>query len=302
MQLKIGTRKSQLALWQARHVAQLLDHHGVETEIVGIETKGDKVLDVSIAKIGSKGVFTEELEDMLATGEVDIAVHSAKDLQSSLPGGFEIAAFTEREQVADVIVSKQSVDMAAPLRLGTSSTRRQALFKKYYPHIDTVPIRGNLQTRIAKMENGDCDALALAFAGVHRMGYEGLIKARLDTQQFVPPVGQGALAIEIHHTLTERKRAKLRQALNDPTTEQQLLAERAFLKKLDGGCSIPAFGLAQVNGEQITMTGGVISLDGARMVKHVATGSEPQSLGIVVADYILSHGGDQILKEIKETL
>jgi hydroxymethylbilane synthase len=184
--IRIGSRKSKLALWQAEYVAQKLHDSGYQTELVLQETKGDKILDVSIAKIGSKGVFTEELEDQLASGHIDIAVHSAKDMQSQLPKGFEIIAFGVREQAHDVIVSDKPVDLDNPnLILGTSSTRRVALFKHFYPHLKTVDIRGNLQTRIERMRSGTCDAIVLAYAGVHRMGFHDLIRVNLDLERLL---------------------------------------------------------------------------------------------------------------------
>ncbi len=300
--VRIGSRKSLLAMWQANHVAALLEHQGMRPEVVGIDTRGDKVLDVSIAKIGSKGVFTEELEELLASGEIDIAVHSAKDLQSTLPEDFSIAAFTEREEVHDVIVSDHPVDLDKPLRLGTSSTRRQAMFRKYFPQVHTVPVRGNLQTRLTKMRNGDSDALALAYAGVHRMGYGDLVKANLDVNQFVPAVGQGSLAIEVHSSLSRAKLEMIRKVLNHPPTERQLLAERAFLRKLDGGCSIPAFGLARENDGLLSLTGGVISLDGKEIVRETFSDADPETLGLKTAEYVLSNGGDSILEEIRKSL
>ena len=207
MRIKIGTRKSKLALWQAHHVAGLLENAGVETELVTMETKGDKVLDVSISKIGSKGVFTEELEEKLAQGEVDIAVHSAKDMQSRLPEGFEIIAFSEREKVNDVLVSDREVQLTdSTLTIGTSSTRRVAMLRHYYRHIRVVDMRGNLQTRIQKMKDGACDALLLAYAGVHRMGYDDMIRQSISIAEFTPAVGQGCMAIESHLQLDPAKK------------------------------------------------------------------------------------------------
>src|SRR5687768_6275797 len=171
--IRIGTRGSKLALWQANHVAELIKPSGFRTEIIPIETKGDKILNVSIAKIGSKGVFTEEIEEKLLEGNIDIAVHSAKDLSSYIPDELELLAFTERETVNDVVIStdKKFKLENEGITIGTSSTRRVAFVKHFYPKANTVSIRGNLQTRIAKLQGGDCDALILAYAGVHRMGY-----------------------------------------------------------------------------------------------------------------------------------
>jgi hydroxymethylbilane synthase len=172
--IRIGTRGSKLALWQAQHVADLIKPSGYQTEIVPIETRGDKILDVSIAKIGSKGVFTEEIEDKLIDGSIDIAVHSAKDLSSVIPDELELIAFTEREVANDVVLSfdKNFSLKQSGAVVGTSSTRRVAFLKHFYPEIIAKSIRGNLQTRVGKMKEGDCQALVLAYAGVHRMGYD----------------------------------------------------------------------------------------------------------------------------------
>ncbi|NVK49468.1 MAG: hydroxymethylbilane synthase, partial [Cyclobacteriaceae bacterium] len=217
--IKIGTRGSKLALWQAYHVQDLLNNSGIESEIVIIDTKGDQILDVSISKIGSKGVFTQELEDQLLDGRIDIAVHSAKDMQSNLPEEFEIIAFTKRERANDVLLSNQSgislKNSDKPLVLGTSSTRRVATLKHFYPHLKTVEVRGNLQTRIRKMEEGLCDALLLAYAGVHRMGYNDRIVEELSLEEFIPAVGQGSVAIESSRNLDFAIRNQIVEACND---------------------------------------------------------------------------------------
>lgn len=303
--IKIGTRGSKLALWQAYYVQDLLQKAGAQTEIVTIETKGDRVLDVSISKIGSKGVFTEEIEGQLKAGNIDIAVHSAKDMPSELPQGFDLIAFTEREQVQDVLVSHQKNlrlgDTSRKIKLGTSSTRRVAVLRQLYPHIETVEVRGNLQTRIRKMEEGACDGLLLAYAGVHRMGYDELIAEHLSIKEFTPAVGQGSVAIEVYKTISNEKLKLVRTAINHPKTETRLLAERAFLKKLQGGCSIPAFALATWSGNEILLEAGIISLDGKIEVRKQARSSPDKVswLGEMLADEILKAGGAEILKEIK---
>lgn len=306
MNIRIGTRGSQLALWQAYHVQDKLQAAGISTEIVTIETKGDKVLDVTIAKIGSKGVFTEEIEEQLANGSIDIAVHSAKDMQSSLPEGFELIAFMEREEANDVILShKERISLdSEDLVLGTSSTRRIATLKHFYPHVKTVPVRGNLQTRIRKMEEGACDALLLAYSGVHRMGYNDKIKSKLPLNEFIPAVGQGSVAIEVHESLDPAKKLKVLGILNHVETSDCLKAERAFLKTMDGGCSIPVFGLARLNDGQINMQGGIISLDGKQRIFKEKTGAinDAQQLGEQLANEVLSSGGKEILEEIKRKL
>ena len=304
MVIKIGTRGSKLALWQAEHVAQLLRPSGMKTEIVIIETKGDKVLDVTIGKIGSKGVFTQEIEDQLLDGSIDIAVHSAKDLSSELPEELEIIAFTEREQVNDVLLSaNKHLDLFKPgLKIGTASTRRIAFLKHYYPNIEAVTVRGNVQTRIEKMKAGECDALMLAYAGVHRLGYDNLIADKIETSYFVPPVGQGTIAVECHKKLDFKKKDAVQTYVNHPDTEDCLRAERSFLKTLQGGCSIPSFGYAHYEGNLITLKAGIISLDGKRVVKikDAAPAIDAKELGKRVAIEVLVEGGQEILDRIRK--
>jgi hydroxymethylbilane synthase len=306
--IRIGTRGSKLALYQAYHVAGLLKREGLDSEIVAIETKGDKILDVSISKIGSKGVFTEELEDKLAEGTIDIAVHSAKDMQSVLPEGFEIIAYTEREKVNDIILSHHSsIDYKnanVPLVLGTSSTRRIATLKHFYPHIRTVEVRGNLQTRIAKMEGGLCDALLLAYAGAHRMEYDHLIRHELSLDEFIPAVGQGSIAVESYRDLDSSIREKITAAAHHEKTGYCLVAERAYLAVLEGGCSIPVFALANTIGHELSIKGGIMSLDGSEKVTHQVVGNITESveLGQQLARKVLTSGGDKILATIKKTL
>lgn len=303
MEISIGTRKSKLALWQAEFVADELRAAGAAVELVTMETKGDKKLDVSISKIGSKGVFTEELEEKLVSGEIDIAVHSAKDIQSSLPQGFEIIAFSAREQANDVLVSDEKVSLDQEgLVVGTSSTRRVATLRHYFPHVKIVDMRGNLQTRIQKMRDGACDALILAYAGVHRMGYHDMIREHLPLDKFTPAVGQGSVAIEVHSSLASDKVSFVRNSLNHEATERVLLTERSYLKRLDGGCSIPVFGLAKHSEGAIKMTGGIISLDGNEKIYLEKAGVDPEQLGIALAEEVLAAGGDQILREIKDSL
>ena len=303
--VKIGTRGSKLALWQAYHVEELLQKAGLDSEIVIIDTKGDQILDVSIAKIGSKGVFTQELEDQLLDGRIDIAVHSAKDMQSTLPEGFEIIAFTEREKENDVLVSHdKSVSLRKEVVLGTSSTRRVSTLKHFYPHVKTVEVRGNLQTRIRKMEEGLCDALLLAYAGAHRMEYDHMIVEELDLNEFTPAVGQGSVAIEVASILDSELKAKITAACNHQETSLRLRAERAYLRVLEGGCSIPVFALANLSGDQLILTGGIVSLDGNERISIVVEGNanEPEILGRELAKEVFASGGKIILDQIKQTL
>lgn len=304
--IRIGTRASKLALWQANYIAERIKPSGYLTEIVPIETRGDKLLNVSIAKIGSKGVFTEELEEKLLDGSIDIAVHSAKDLSSELADELEIIAFTEREQANDVVLSfKKDFNLKQDnIVVGTSSTRRVAFVKHFYPQAQTVSIRGNLQTRIEKMKAGACDALILAYAGVHRMSYDHLIVEKIETSYFVPPVGQGSIAIECHKKLSFEKKELITQWVNHVQTEDCIRAERAFLKTLEGGCSIPSFGYAWLEGNLLTLKAGIISLDGRQVIKVKRSGpvEEGKELGKSIATEILANGGAEILHSIKNVL
>lgn len=308
MKIKIGTRGSKLALWQAYYVEEKLQAEGAETEIVLIETKGDKILDRALSKIGSKGVFTEELEEQLLSGAIDIAVHSAKDLQSDLGEQFEIIAFTEREKVNDVLISKNSalrLDENSDFVVGTSSTRRVALLKAYYPNLKIVDMRGNLQTRIRKMEEGACDALLLAYAGVHRMGYHEMIRHTFSAATFTPAVGQGSVAIEATKNLDENKKEIVRKACNEVATEQCLRIERAYLKEINGGCSIPVFGNVHRIDNQLHFSAGIISLDGTELlrVEHIFLENKTaEAFGAEVAQELLKKGGKRILDEIRGSI
>ncbi len=303
--IRIGSRKSKLAMWQTETVVRMLESAGFTTEIITMETKGDKILDTSIAKIGSKGVFTEELEEKLAQGSIDIAVHSAKDMPSRLPEGFSLIAFTEREKVNDVLLSRNGAlsidDPGAAIRIGTSSVRRVALLRHFYPHVEVVDMRGNLQTRVKKLDGGACDALMLAYAGVKRMQYDDLIVKTFPVDEFVPPVGQGSIAIEAASSLSAAKREKIRACLNHRDSETCLLAERAYLKRLEGGCSIPAFALARLSGDTLTLSAGLISLDGRTEIRKTISGQRQNAreLGRDAGTHILDNGGRELLAEIR---
>lgn len=304
MHFRIGTRGSHLALWQAELVAKKLQAEQHTTELVIIETKGDKILNVSLSKIGSKGIFTQELEGQLREKNIDIAVHSAKDLQSELPEDLEIIAFTEREQVHDVVLSFNAHFSMQTKNgvIGTSSTRRRAQLQRYYPHTRAVESRGNLQTRIKKLENGDCEALILAYAGVFRMQYDHLIVAHLPITQFTPAVGQGSVAIEATTQLDANKKAAVIKALNHAPTAQCLIAERSFLKDLQGGCSVPVFGYAHWEQQKIQLKGGIISLDGKTLIEAELEGTNPIELGQKLAQEVIKQGGKDLLQSIKNQI
>jgi len=296
--IKIGTRGSKLALWQAYYIEKKLQAAGATTEIITIETKGDKILDRALSKIGSKGVFTEELEEQLLDGRIDIAVHSAKDLQSDLGENFEIVAFTEREKINDVLVSRNKgldVMNGQSFVIGTSSTRRVAMLRAYFPHLRVVDMRGNLQTRIRKLDENHCDALLLAYAGVHRMGYHDMVIHEFDSEKFTPAVGQGSVAVEVATILPEEKKELVKKACNHLETERRLRIERAFLRTMNGGCSIPVFGLATLT----RFTAGIISLDGTEVLRETIKVNDSDSAEIIgdnVAKVILKAGGKSGMK------
>ena len=304
--IRLATRASRLALWQTEHVANLLHAAGFATEIMPMQTTGDAVQDRSLAKIGSKGVFTEELEVSLRRGETHLAVHSAKDVQSSIPRDLELLAFLEREQPNDVVLSyDENFSLDKPgIVLGTSSTRRKAQLRRFYPNAETAEARGNLQTRLRKLEEGQFDALVLAYAGVHRMGYEHLVRHTLPTHRFVPATGQGSIAIECAATLDAGLKARLKVALDHAPTHTCLLAERAFLHTMEGGCSIPSFALATLDEQgELRLHGGLISLSGEEYIEEiqtVETPAEAETLGIAVAEAVLGRGGREILASIRE--
>lgn len=305
LHFKLGTRSSPLALWQANFVADKLQKAGAEVELVQYETKGDKILHQGLAEIGSKGLFTEELEQDLRDRKTDLAVHSAKDVQSVLDIDLELLAFSERELANDVVISFDKNVRLSLLAdneiIGTSSTRRKSFLKHYFPHLVTAEVRGNLQTRIKKLENGQYKAILLAYAGVHRAGFDDLIVEKLPLQQFIPAVGQGCIAIETHKALIQEKKDFLKKHLNHLSTSICLETERAFLATLEGGCSIPIFGYAQINqNNEIIFEGGIISLDGKKMIKIEEKSTEnPIAFGKKLAEKLLNAGGDEILEAIK---
>jgi hydroxymethylbilane synthase len=302
--IRIGTRNSALAMWQARHIAGLLENAGFTTEIIDIVTIGDKILDRSLSKIGSKGVFTEELESMLRNGEIDIAQHSAKDLPSRLAADLPLIAFTKREAAHDVVLSLNSEFRLASKAavVGTSSTRRRAMLAKNFPQHTLVEMRGNLQTRLEKLKNGDCEAMILAFAGVHRMGMESFIVEHLTIDTFTPAVGQGSVAIQCSTNLDSDLQKQIRQICNDPSTEACLLAERHLLAQLDGGCSVPVYGHAKQGEDGMELIAGVLGLRGEIELKSSGIGNDSMALGTQVANELIAQGAQALLKDIRKQL
>jgi hydroxymethylbilane synthase len=299
MKIIIGSRGSQLALWQSNWVKDRLADAGLEVEIKVIKTTGDKLQDVPLAQSGTKGLFIKEIEEALADGTVDVAVHSMKDLPTDQPAGLVIAAVPEREDARDVLISNNGqrfVDLPAGARVGTSSARRQAQLRSLRGDLGLVPLRGNLDTRLKKLDRGDCDALVLAAAGVHRLGFQARITEYFSPDAMCPAVGQGALAIEIRQGDERTERAV--RPLDHVPTHQAVRAERALLRHLGGGCQVPIAAHAVATGGQLNLVGLVASLDGSLVKRAAAAGTieDPEGLGVRVATHLLQQGARAILE------
>jgi hydroxymethylbilane synthase len=297
--LRIGSRGSQLALWQANHISALLRARGHEVEIEIIHTTGDKITDVALAKVGTKGMFTKEIEEALAAGRVDLAVHSLKDLPTELPLGFEIAAITEREDARDAFCSPHYAsfqDLPQGARVGTSSLRRQAQLKAVRPDLDIHPLRGNVDTRLRKLEEGKYDAIILASAGLKRLGKMELVKQIIPPDVMCPAAGQGALAIEIRKgdTITRQHL----EFLNDPAARAATTCERALLNRLGGGCQVPIGAHAEMRNGKLHLESIVADPDGCKLLRDSRDGDDPEKLGNDAAAALLIRGGDQILEVV----
>ena len=301
--LRIGTRGSLLAMKQSQNIKAALEAlwPGLRVELTIIKTMGDKIQDVPLAKVGGKGLFVKELEDALLVRSVDLAVHSMKDVPSILPEALEIAIVPEREDPRDVLIireGKSLSDLLPGAKVGTSSLRRSAQVKRLRPDIETRDLRGNLDTRLRKLEEGLYDAIILAAAGMHRMGWQDRITCYLDPAEFVPAIGQGALGIEIRSEDEEMRR--FLTPLHHPDTATAVEAERAFLKELEGGCQVPIGGYARVHGEIVEFSGLVASLDGRKVFRDTrsAPRTEARSLGKQLAQELLEAGARAILEEV----
>jgi hydroxymethylbilane synthase len=297
--LRIGSRGSQLALWQANHISALLREHGHQIELEIIKTTGDKILDVALAQVGTKGMFTKEIEEALAEGRVDLAVHSLKDLPTELPPGFEMAAITTRQDPRDAFLSLKyrSIELLPKgARVGTSSLRRQAQLKVLRPDLDIHPLRGNVDTRIRKLEEGQYDAIILASAGLNRLGKTEHVKAVIDTDVLCPAAGQGALGIEIREGDTRMR--GLLAFLDDHDARTSTTCERALLNQLGGGCQVPIGAYAEVKGGKIRLHGLVARPDGTTVLRETQEGTDPVALGEELGKVLLSRGGDAILEEV----
>ncbi len=297
--LRIGSRGSQLALWQAHHISALLRERGHEVELEIIKTTGDKITDVALAKVGTKGMFTKEIEEALAEGRIDLAVHSLKDLPTELSQGFEIAAVTTRENPRDVFCSDKYAsigDLPRAARVGTSSLRRQAQLKAVRPDLDIHPLRGNVDTRLRKLEAGEYDAIILAAAGLNRLGKTQLVRQVIPAAIMCPAAGQGALGIEIRagDSVTRQYLAFLDDAAARATTT----CERALLNKLGGGCQVPIGAFAEVRDGRLHLEAIVADPDGSKILRESRDGSDPVQLGESVGEILLQRGGDAILEAV----
>ncbi|MEN3333647.1 MAG: hydroxymethylbilane synthase [Blastocatellia bacterium] len=301
--LIIGTRGSTLALWQTNWVKSQLErlHPGLQVGIEIISTKGDRVLDVSLPKLGEqgKGLFTKELEEAIHERRVDLAVHSLKDLPTELPAGLHIGAISEREDVRDALVARDGIrsfsDLPHSALIGTSSLRRQAQVLAARPDLRLEPIRGNVDTRLRKLEEGQFDAIILAAAGLHRLGFAQRITEHLRTELMLPAVGQGALAIETRSD--DRAVNEIIGKLNHEATQLACQAERAFLKGLGGGCLVPIAAHAEIAKARLALTGLVASTDGRELVRSNVSGDsqDAERLGHQLAEELIAQGADQIL-------
>jgi hydroxymethylbilane synthase len=299
MKIIIGSRGSKLALWQAGWVRERLVTAGFEVEIQVIKTTGDKLANVALTQSGNKGLFIREIEEALAAGEIDLAVHSLKDLPTAQPEGLHVAAVPAREDARDVLVSRHHtrfVELRAGARVGTSSLRRQSQLRALRPDLQIMPVRGNIDTRLRKLQQGEYDALVLAAAGVRRLGLAEAITEYFDCRQMCPAVGQGALALEVRRGDERMDRAI--RPLDDAPTHQAVLAERATLQRLGGGCQTPtgAYAAAAEDGS-LRLLGMVASVDGTTVIRASAIGraDDPHSLGTRVAGQLLEQGAREVL-------
>ncbi len=306
MQTKIiiGTRGSQLALYQANKVKDELQKAYPDKEIglKIIKTKGDKILDVSLSKIGDKGLFTKELEVELLEGTIDLAVHSLKDMPTLLPEGLRISAVLERAEVCDALVSKNHIplhELTSNHVIATSSLRRRASLLHYNPNFTIVDIRGNVNTRLKRMEEGHCDAMIMAAAGLQRLGLDEYITEILPKENITPAVSQGIIGIETAEENTEIH--ALLQKINHSLSWQSALAERAFMRTLQGGCQVPVGGYSMIEDQTITLKGFVASVDGKTYLQDVMSAplEEAENLGNQLAQKLLTAGADDILKNIR---
>ena len=296
--LVIGTRRSQLAMWQARWVAAELRRHWPDLEVTfeKIVTHGDRATQLPLHEVGGKGLFTKEIEQALLAGRIDLAVHSMKDLPTELPPGLTIGAVPAREDPRDVIVGAASCQaLGVGARVGTSSLRRAAQLRALRPDLEIEAIRGKIDTRLRKLDEGRYDAILLAAAGLSRLGLSGRIGGYLPAETFLPAVGQGALGIEIRSGAEDV--AELLHPIDDPPTSRSVASERAFLSALGGGCQTPIGAYARISGDDTILLSGLIaSVDGTTLIRGEAEGNDPERLGRALAADLLHRGGSAVLK------
>lgn len=301
--IRIATRKSPLALWQAEEVSRLLKqfHPELTIELVTMTTQGDKILDTPLAKIGGKGLFVKELEVGMLEGTADIAVHSMKDVPMAFPDGLHLAVILEREDPSDAFVSntfERFSDLPQNAKVGTCSLRRQTQIKEARPDIEILDLRGNVNTRLSKLDNGDYDAIILASAGLKRLGFEERIKQSISAEQSLPAIGQGAIGIECRSD--DERVNRLLEPLNHPETALRVKAERAQNTRLNGGCQIPIGGYAELIDDKIRLRGLIGFPDGSKIFRSEkqAPFDQAEALGIAVAEDLLSQGGDKVLEQL----
>ncbi len=298
--IRIATRKSPLAMWQAEHVAVELKkaHPDIQVELLGMSTKGDKILDTPLAKIGGKGLFVKELEQGMLEGRADIAVHSMKDVPAELPDGLHLAVIMQREDPRDAFVSNEYADFAElpeGARVGTSSLRRQCQLAEARPDLEIKALRGNVNTRLRKLDEGEYDAIILASAGLIRLGFEQRITAKIGPEQSLPAIGQGAVGIECRSADAEIN--ALVAALHHEETASCVTAERAMNQRLNGGCQVPIAGFAMLESGHLWLRGLVGEPDGSRIIRGEVEGAtnEAEQMGIGLAERLLEWGADEIL-------
>jgi hydroxymethylbilane synthase len=297
--LNIGSRGSQLALWQARWIQARLESFGAECRLEIIHTSGDKITDVALSKVGTKGLFTKEIEEALLSRAIDLAVHSLKDMPTDLPAGLTLSAIPEREDPRDAMVGARLSDLAQHARVGTSSLRRAAQLRAIRPDLEIENIRGNLDTRLRKLDEGRYDAIMLASAGLRRLGWENRISELLDPDVMCPAVGQGALAVETRKD--DGEAYNLSKKLDHPDSRIAVTAERAVLASLGGGCQVPIGAHATVDhGRIVHIRAVVVSPDGSQVIRKEARGlaTEAAAIGRVLGEQLLAEGGKQILEAV----
>jgi hydroxymethylbilane synthase len=304
--IKIGTRASKLAMWQANWVKSALTERDPSRniELVTIKTKGDKILDVPLAKVGGKGLFVKEIEQALLDHRIDVAVHSMKDMPAKIPAGLSIGAIPQREDAADVLIARiarRFSELPRGAVIGTSSLRRAAQLRHSRPDIEIVSLRGNLDTRLNKLESENLDAIVLAAAGVKRLELKHRITEYLDSAVMLPAVGQGALCVEIRQN--DPTMESMMRDLDDARTRAVVLGERAFLNRLGGSCQVPIAGHGEIQGDTFKMTGMVAEIDGSRIFKSVLTGAadSSESIGMRLAEELLFRGADKVLQNLQST-